>query len=85
MSITCAIDAVPSEVRRDGPFVAFVVAGPLDFSLTGIVDRLTSPLAEIGIPIFVTATFDTDYVLVAAAQESDARHAWLAAGLTIEP
>ena len=46
--------------------------------------RISAPLADAGIPVFVTATFDTDYVLVPAARELDARQAWFAAGLAID-
>ena len=83
LSIVCAIDAVPPGVRHEGPFAVFAVAGPLDFSLTGIVSRLTAPLADAGISVFVTATFDTDYVLVPLSRQDDARQAWVAAGLTV--
>jgi len=40
------------------------VEGPLDFSLTGILSSLISPLAEAEISIFTISTFDTDYLLV---------------------
>jgi hypothetical protein len=40
------------------------VRGPLDFSLTGIISSLASPLVEAGISIFAISTYDTDYVLV---------------------
>jgi uncharacterized protein len=43
---------------------ALKVAGPLDFSLTGILSALAAPLAEAGISIFALSTYDTDYVLV---------------------
>ena len=42
----------------------FYVEGPLDFSLTGILHQITSPLAKAAIPIFAISTFLTDYVLV---------------------
>ena len=84
LSIVCPIDEVPAGVRHEAPFVVFVVAGPLDFSLIGIVSRISAPLAEAGIPIFVTATFDTDWVLVPAAHEFDAVQVWLAAGLRLD-
>jgi len=38
--------------------------GPLDFSLTGILAALATPLAEAGISIFAISTYDTDYILV---------------------
>lgn len=84
LSVVCPIDVVPAGVRHEGPFAVFVVVGPLDFSLTGIVSRISSPLAQRDIPVFVTATFDTDYLLVPASRELDARQAWIAAGLTID-
>ena len=83
MSIVCPMDDVPAGVRHEGPFAVFDVAGPLDFSLTGIVSRISAPLAAEGVPIFVIATFDTDCVLVPVAREFDARRAWLAAGLAL--
>ena len=84
LSIVCPIDVVPAGVRHEGPFAAFVVAGPLDFTLTGIVVRIGAPLAEARIPVFVIATFDTDYFLLPALDEFAARQAWLAAGLAID-
>ena len=58
---------MPDGVRREGPFVAFMVEGPLDFALTGVVSRLSVTLADAGIPIFVISTYDTDYILVPAS------------------
>ena len=45
-----------------------MVEGPLDFSLTGVPSALLTPLAEAGVSLFALATFDTDYLLVRAAQ-----------------
>jgi len=36
----------------------------LDFSLTGIIASLATPLAQAGISIFVVSTYDTDYLLI---------------------
>lgn len=84
LSVVCPIESVPPGVHHQGPFAPFVVAGTLDFSLTGIVSRITAPLADGSIPVLVIATFDTDCVLVPAAREFDARQAWLAAGLAVD-
>jgi len=84
VSVVCPFEAVPRGVPHEGPFAAFVVAGPLDFTLTGIVARISAPLAAAAIPVFVTATFDTDYLLVPAPREPEARRAWLAAGLAVD-
>lgn len=43
---------------------AIKVAGPLDFSLTGIIAGISQVLANAEVPVFVVSTFDTDYVLV---------------------
>ena len=43
------------------------VKGPLDFSLTGILSSIATPLAKAGISIFVISTFDTDFILLKEA------------------
>lgn len=43
---------------------ALEVVGPLDFTLTGILSRISTVLANENISIFAISTFDTDYVLV---------------------
>ncbi len=63
-SVVCPEAVVPSDVQSDGGWRAFMVAGPLDFSLTGILLSIARPLAEAGIAIFAISTYDTDYVLV---------------------
>ena len=45
-SIVCHASTVPTKARREGPFVAFEVAGPLGFALTGVLSGLLAPLAE---------------------------------------
>ena len=44
------------------------VAGPLYFSLTGIIASLALPLAEAKISIFATSTYDTDYIMIKEIQ-----------------
>lgn len=67
LSIVCPAAEVPADVRHEGPWRALRVAGPLDFALVGILTRLTAPLEAAGIPIFAISTFDTDHILVRAA------------------
>ena len=45
----------------------FRVEGIVDFSLTGILSRLSSALAEARIGVFAVSTFNTDYILVRTA------------------
>jgi hypothetical protein len=64
LSIVCRADDVPADASAERGWCAFEVAGPLDFSLTGVVASLVTPLAEEEIPLFVLSTFETDYLLV---------------------
>jgi hypothetical protein len=82
-SVLCPWEDVPEDVRREGPFRAFEVEGPLDFALTGVLAALLAPLAEAGISVFVHSTFDTDYVLVRAERLDAASAALRAAGHAI--
>ena len=40
--------------------------GVLDFSLIGILAKISGILAENGIPIFACSTYNTDYILIKA-------------------
>ena len=71
-------------LRVEGGWRAFVVRGPLPFDLVGIVAAMAQPLAEAGVRIFARSTFDTDWLLVTAADLERARAALEAAGHSIE-
>jgi hypothetical protein len=64
LSVVCREDDVPAHASAERGWCVFEVAGPLDFSLTGVVSSLVAPLAEEEIPLFVVSTFETDYLLV---------------------
>lgn len=64
LSVVCPQDEVPTDASAERGWCAFEVAGPLDFSLTGVVSSLVTPLADERIPLFVVSTFETDYLLV---------------------
>lgn len=63
-SLVCLTSDVPPDTtdRNDG-WKAFRIQGVLDFSLVGILSRISSILAENKIGIFAISTFNTDYVL----------------------
>lgn len=82
-SIVCHASSVPTKARREGPFVAYEVAGPLDFALTGVLVGLLTPLAEAEVSVFTLSTFDTDWLLVKADAVERAEQAWTAAGHSI--
>lgn len=56
------------------------VEGTLDFSLTGILASIAEPLAESGVSLFALSTYDTDYVLIRAADLEWAKSALAASG-----
>jgi hypothetical protein len=64
LSLVCPQDDVPTDASAERGWCALELAGPLDFSLTGVVAALVTPLAEAEVPIFVLSTFETDYLLV---------------------
>jgi hypothetical protein len=64
VSIVCAQELVPGEVKHEAGWACLQVRGPLDFSLTGILALLAGTLADAGISLFAISTFDTDYLLV---------------------
>lgn len=80
LSVVCKTPHVPSGIRREDGWKALRVAGPLDFSLTGILAGLANPLAETGISIFAVSTYDTDYLLVRASDFANAVDTLKAAG-----
>jgi hypothetical protein len=79
-SVVCATRSVPRKARQAGPFTAFAVQGPLDFSLTGVLVALLQPLADASISVFTISTFDTDWVLVPMGDADRAVEEWRGAG-----
>jgi hypothetical protein len=80
LSLVCPEQDAPAEARVETGWRAFKVAGPLDFSLTGVLASLAAPLAAAGVSIFAVSTFDTDYLLVREASLAQARAALESAG-----
>jgi hypothetical protein len=79
-SILCPEQYAPQDVRSEPGWRMLKVAGPLDFSLTGVLASLAVPLAEAGVSIFALSTFDTDYLLVRESQLETALCALTARG-----
>ncbi len=64
-SLVCRTDQVPENViERDDGWKAFRIQGVLDFSLIGILSKISGLLADQKIGIFAISTFNTDYILV---------------------
>ena len=84
LSLVCETARVPDvTLAREDGWRALRVEGTLDFSLTGILARIASVLAEEGIPVFAESTFDTDYLLTREADFDRALRALAAAGYEI--
>lgn len=67
ISLVCRTEAVPAvTAERDDGWRGFCIEGTLDFSLIGILAKLSGILAENQISIFAISTFNTDYILVKA-------------------
>ena len=65
ISLVCPTHLCPAEtVKREDGWKGFAICGVLDFSLIGILAKISSLLAENGISIFALSTYNTDYVLV---------------------
>ena len=63
-AVVCVTTDVPCNVveREDG-WKAFRIEGTLDFSLVGILSKVSGVLAASKIGIFAISTYNTDYIL----------------------
>lgn len=80
ISVVCRQDKVPEDVLAERNWKIIKVEGTLDFSLTGVLSSIATPLADAKISIFTISTFDTDYVLVKEANLLEAKIALSLAG-----
>jgi len=64
LSIVTGEASVPAGLDASRGWRMLKVHGPFAFDETGVVSALASPLARVGVGIFVISTFDTDYLLV---------------------
>lgn len=65
LSLVCQTNSVPSNaVKCDDGWRAFRIQGVLEFSLIGILSKISAVLADKGIGIFAVSTYNTDYILV---------------------
>ena len=65
ISLVCKTSDCPLEtLERDDGWLGFRIEGVLDFSLIGILSKISAILAENKIGIFAVSTYNTDYILV---------------------
>lgn len=68
LSVVCPTEKAPQNAleRSDG-WRAFRIEGTLDFSLVGILAKISGILARAGIGIFAVSTYNTDYIFTRQA------------------
>lgn len=65
LSLVCRTEDTPANTaERDDGWRAFRIEGVLDFSLIGILSKISAILSENKIGIFAVSTYNTDYILV---------------------
>ena len=65
ISLVCRTEDTPvNTTEREDGWRSFRICGVLDFSLVGILSRISGILADNGIGIFAVSTYNTDYILV---------------------
>lgn len=68
-SLVCQTKDVPiNTIAREDGWIALKIDGILDFSLIGILSKISTILAEVNISIFALSTFNTDYILIKQEQ-----------------
>jgi hypothetical protein len=71
---------VPADVVASRGWQLIRVAGPMPLDQSGILASVTTPLAAARVSVLAMATYDTDYILIPAAQRGSAVAALEAAG-----
>ena len=84
LSIVCPSDIAIDAPKTEAHWRCLKVLGPLDFSLTGILAKLATILAQADVSIFAVSTYDTDYLLVQKANLEAARQALSQAGYQLQ-
>lgn len=65
ISLVCPASAIPRDaIEQSTGWRAFRICGTLDFSLVGILSKISGILAAEDIGLFAVSTFNTDYILV---------------------
>lgn len=84
ISLVCLTDDVPDHTtQREDGWKGFRIEGVLDFSLIGILSKLTTVLAQNNIGVFAVSTYNTDYILVKSENCEKAENALVNAGYSV--
>ena len=84
LSLVCRTEDTPGNTtERDDGWRGFRIQGVLDFSLIGILSKLSGILAAHRIGIFAVSTYNTDYILVKEEDFERALEVLSSAGYTV--
>ena len=84
ISLVCRTEDTPSgTTARDDGWKGFRIEGLLDFSLIGILSKISGILADNEIGIFAVSTYNTDYILVKEENFDKAMSVLADAGYTV--
>ena len=84
LSLVCKTEDTPVKaVEREDGWKGFRIQGTLDFSLVGILSKLSGILAEHKIGIFAVSTYNTDYIFVKEENFDRALKVLVAEGYTV--
>ena len=84
LSLVCRTEDTPADtVERDDGWKGFRIEGVLEFSMIGILSKLSGILAENEIGLFAVSTYNTDYILVKEENFAKALEVLAAEGYTI--
>ena len=64
LSIVCLQDKIKEDIKCEKDWRVLKIEGPLDFSLIGILSKISTLMANNDISIFAISTYDTDYILI---------------------
>lgn len=84
LSLVCRTEDTPEDTtERDDGWKGFRIEGVLEFSMIGILSKLSGILAEHEIGLFAVSTYNTDYILVKKENFAGALEVLAAEGYTI--
>lgn len=85
LSLMCAEASVPASVAPvERGWVGWSVRGQLDFGMVGVMAELSTALAEAGVSLLATSTYDTDWLFVREPDRTRAEQALVQAGFEVE-
>ncbi len=73
LSVVCCTNKAPTDcIAIENLWKGCRIQGELDFSLVGILSKISTILAQEGISIFAVSTYNTDYLFIKEARFSQA-------------